>query len=361
MIYLAYILLGFTVIQFLVALVNWIWREKYLNSSPETDLVSVLIPVRNEEDNIDNILKDLLDQDYKNIEIIIFNDLSTDNTPAIVEKFTSLDQRIRMINSKGLPDEWLGKNHACHSLSKYARGGYFLFLDADVRINHDLIIKSLNYFKKYDLGLLSIFPEQIMKSTGEKLVVPLMNYILLSLLPLILVRSTRFVSLSAANGQFMLFSADSYRETMPHEYMKSQRVEDIKIARFFKKLHFKVACLTGDENIRCHMYHSMNEAIIGFSKNVTMFFGNSFLLSILFWLVTTLSFLPIWIYLSVQMFVIYISLVILTRVIVSKVSHQSPLMNVLLLIPQQIVLGFIIIRALLFHHHKSYEWKGRNI
>ena len=361
MIYLAYLLLGFSVIQLLVTLVNVVWRQNYADISPVNELVSVLIPVRNEENNIDKLLKDLISQDYKNIEIIIFNDMSTDNTAAIVEKYSALDQRIRLINSEGLPDGWLGKNFACHTLSQYARGRYFLYLDADVRIGNDLIIRTVNHLKKYDLGLLSIFPKQILQSTGERLAVPLMNYILLSLLPLILVRITKFSSLAAANGQFMLFNANTYRKTMPHEHMKSQRVEDIKIARLFKKYRYKIACLVGDKNIRCHMYHSLNEAINGFAKNIKMFFGNSFLLAIIFWLITTLSFLPIWIYLSLQMLVIYLCFVILIRVLVTLVSHQSLFVNILLLIPQQLVLGFIIIRAILYYHGKSYVWKGRNI
>jgi glycosyltransferase involved in cell wall biosynthesis len=69
-------------------------------------LVSVLIPVRNEEKNIGNLLNDLINQDYKNIEIIVFNDCSTDKTKEIVKDFIFKDKRISLIGSNYLPDGW---------------------------------------------------------------------------------------------------------------------------------------------------------------------------------------------------------------------------------------------------------------
>ncbi len=87
-----------------------------------------------------------------------------------------------------LPEGFTGKNHACHQLSLSARGDYFLFMDADVRVKGALLEEALSWMLKKDLALLSIFPVQKMKSFGEKISVPLMNWILLSLLPLPLIR-----------------------------------------------------------------------------------------------------------------------------------------------------------------------------
>jgi cellulose synthase/poly-beta-1,6-N-acetylglucosamine synthase-like glycosyltransferase len=142
-------------------------------------LVSVLIPARNEEKNIAKLLNDLLDHDYKNIEILVFNDQSTDKTAEIVTGFSQKDSRVKLINSDGLPEGWLGKNHACHSLSKLAKGKYLLFLDSDVRIGNGIIRQTCTFSDKHKLGLLSIFPRQIMVSAGEKAAVPLMHFILL--------------------------------------------------------------------------------------------------------------------------------------------------------------------------------------
>jgi len=134
MVYIAYIILVFTVIQLLVALANLCFETNL----PKTDyvpdvLVSVLIPARNEEENIGTLLDDLINQEYRNIEVVVFNDQSEDRTAEIVTEYTIRDKRISLLNSGGLPEGWLGKNFACHSLSGKAHGKYMLFLDADVR------------------------------------------------------------------------------------------------------------------------------------------------------------------------------------------------------------------------------------
>lgn len=362
MIYLAYFVLFFAVIQLLVAFVNLIFRQNLSKLKTEfSELVSVLIPARNEEKNIANILNDLQNQNYHNIEVIVFNDQSTDKTEEIVSEFSKKDSRIKLINSNGLPDGWLGKNYACYSLSRHANGKYFLFLDADVSVSNDIIINTISHSKKHKLGLLSIFPKQIMMTMGERITVPNMNFILLSLLPLILVRKSKYASLSAANGQFMLFNSTNYFETNPHELMKANKVEDIEIARYFKTKKIPIACIAGNSTIKCRMYDGFTEAVNGFSKNVVNFFGNSFIAAILFWLVTTLGFIPILVGLSPIFVILYFIIIVVTRVFISIVSRQNIPLNLILAIPQQITMGIFIYKAFVNTTKKQYQWKGRNI
>jgi cellulose synthase/poly-beta-1,6-N-acetylglucosamine synthase-like glycosyltransferase len=348
--------------QFMVAAANLIFSQRFPKINPKINqLVSVLIPARNEEKNIGNLLTGLQIQDYKNIEIIVFNDQSTDKTAGIVKGFADGDKRIRLIESNGLPDGWLGKNHACFSLAKHANGTYFLFLDADVNIGNNIIQQTTYLAEKYKLGLLSIFPMQIMKTLGEETTVPVMNFILLSLLPLVLVRKTNFSSIAAANGQFMLFQSEIYRKFQPHEKMKTCKVEDIEIARYYKQIKIKVACLSGNSSITCRMYNGFSEAVYGFSKNIIQFFGGSFFTAILFWLVTSLGFIAILFSFSTYIFLLYLSGIILTRIFISIVSKQSVFRNLILAIPQQIMMGFIIFQAIVNTCKKQYSWKGRNI
>jgi glycosyltransferase involved in cell wall biosynthesis len=362
MIYIVYFILAFTLLQFLVALVNLICKPVLPKSANNYEkLVSVLIPARNEENNIRNILNDVLNQNYKSIEVIVFDDLSTDKTAAYVMEYVSADKRVKLVNSEGLPDGWLGKNFACWSLAKHAKGEYFLFLDADVRINNNIVINAISFAEYHNLGLISIFPKQIIKTLGEKITVPVMNYILLTLLPLILVRKTKFPSVAAANGQFMLFNAEKYKIFSPHEKMKRNKVEDIAIARFYKKGNVKIACLVGDNSIQCRMYTGFNDAVNGFSKNVTAFFNNSFFLSILFWLATTFGFLFVLFSLSWLFFVSYIFIYLATRIMVSKISKQSIFHNIMYVIPQQISCGIFIYKALINKISRGYQWKDRNI
>ncbi len=359
---LAIVVVSFTLLQFITAAFNLAFKPdlgKYeLHDDP---LISVLIPARNEENNIGVILKDLIRQSYSNIEIIVFDDQSTDQTPLIVEQIGESDPRIRLIRSDKLPEGWLGKNFGCHSLSLQAKGDYLLFLDADVRIGNDIIQLAAAYSQKFNIGLLSIFPDQLMITRGEKMTVPIMNYILLSLLPLPLVLGSGFPSLAAANGQFMLFKNQVYKKLNPHEFARANKVEDITIARYFKQKGIPVACLTGNNSIQCRMYPGYDEAVRGFSKNITAFFGNSFMLATLFWFITTFGFIPVFIMFPFNISLLYIVILLMTRIVVSLASNQNVWINLLYLIPQQLTIGLIIVSAFTNKFIYKFQWKGRDI
>jgi glycosyltransferase involved in cell wall biosynthesis len=362
MLYIAWFVLAFTLLQLLIAFANLLFNPKLPSGIlKKRPLVSVLIPARNEEKNIGNILDDILNQDYAEIEVIVFNDQSEDRTAEIVHEYRLTDNRIKLINSDHLPHGWLGKNWACNSLSEAATGEYFFFADADVRVGSGLIDNAISFSRRYNLALVSIFPKQIIKTFGEKVTVPNMNYILLSLLPLILVRKSGFSSLAAANGQFMFFGSGLYKAIRPHEKMRNRKVEDIEIARSLKAGNYKVACLVGDNRIQCRMYNNFNEAVNGFSKNVAAFFGNSVFMATFFWLITTFGFLIILFNMPLLFFIGYLVSFILTRVIISIISEQSITDNLLFAIPQQISLGIFILSAFINKNIKSFKWKGRKI
>jgi hypothetical protein len=100
-------------------------------------------------------------------------------------------------------------------------------------------------------------------------------------LPFILVPKSKYSSLSAAIGQFMLFKKE--------EKLKQSIAEDVEIARYLKKNNERILCLTGDERLECKMYQGLNEAINGFSRTIKIIFGNSYFLLILFWIINFYS------------------------------------------------------------------------
>lgn len=362
MIYVAYLIFGFLLLQLVISFVNLILKPDLRKTvSDFNGLVSVLIPARNEEKNILNLIVDLQRQNYNQLEIIVFDDQSTDRTAELVKEIAQFDKRIKLIQSAGLPDGWLGKNYACNQLALQAKGDYLLFMDADVKPGENIVGTALKYIRDSKSSLVSIFPKQIMYNVGEKAVVPVMNYILLTLLPLPLVRFSGFSSLSAANGQFMLFETETYKKLLPHEKMKAEKVEDIKIVRYYKKLKLPAACLTGSNEISCRMYNNYAESINGFSKNLVMFFGNSYFAAIFFWLITTFGFLVVWFELPVIYFYLLNVMAVLIRIFVSMASNQKIVMNLIYLIPQQMNIGVIIVKSILSNTRGNYEWKGRKI
>lgn len=359
----ACIVLGFTLIQWLVSLVNLCWRERLpRHDGMLQSRVSVLIPARNEAGHIQELIYDLLRLRSSFLEIIVCDDHSSDQTLSLMQQIARKEPSVRIIQSESLPPGWLGKNFACHQLAKEAKGDYFLFLDADVRTGRGCIWNAVRLMQKERFGLVSIFPMQIMFSWGEKLTVPVMNYILLSLLPLIGVRKTgRFPSIAAANGQFMLFDASVYRVMSPHAYFRNQKVEDIAIARFFKSRRIKIACLLGDERITCRMYSGYREAVNGFARNIRMYFGNSLLLMVLFWLITTWGFAVVWCSFSPGTGIGYLIVLFSIRLFTSLASRQSVGMNLFLFPFQLLSCGWIIYKSIFYSFKHKQQWKGRTI
>lgn len=359
---LAYITLVFFGMRFLVALSNVLFSPVLKKQKQQDEpLVSVLIPARNEEHNIGNLLNDLQNQSYLNIEIFVFNDQSTDRTSEIVEEFTNADDRFHMLSSEGLPNGWLGKSNACHQLSQKASGDYFLFLDADVLMKPGLIESALAQMQKHRLRLLSIFPKQEMKTLAEKITVPVMNSILLSLLPMVLTRESSRPSLAAANGQFMMFEKETYQRIQPHEKVKNQLVEDILIARLYKTNKLKMQCMTGNSTIRCRMYQNLNDALHGFSRSVAEFFGGSHLAAFLYWLIGTFGVFAVIFGLPMLFSFILIALITGIILFVSTASRQSFWQNLLFAIPRQLLLGAIVFLSYRNKKLKKTLWKGRNI
>jgi len=363
MIYFCYTLIGLLMVRLLVAFFNYI-SFAYLPevaSLAAAPFVSILIPARNEEENVGTLLDQLSSLDYNSLEIIVYNDHSTDGTEGVVKHSATLDPTVKIINGRQLPQGWLGKNHACHQLAQAATGELLLFLDADVMVQKDLLKRSIGHFRKYELHLLSIFPKQIMKSFGEKVSVPLMNWILLSLLPLALIRKSKNKSFAAANGQFMMFDAATYKTIWPHEKYKSHGVEDIAILRLFKQKGLASDTRLGDNDITCRMYDGLNVAVAGFTKNIFQFFGNSVIVTIFFAFLTTIAPFVVYSNMGLSWATAYIIGIVSIRLFVSLASKQSVVENLVLAFPQHIIFMIIIIMGLINNNRKKILWKGRNI
>jgi chlorobactene glucosyltransferase len=335
----------------------------------KNELVSILIPCRNEEKNIYQTLISLLSQNYPYYEVIVIDDFSEDNTVTEIEKaIKKYDEKsvpIRLIKGTPLPVGWLGKNWACHQLAQEAKGTFFLFIDADVIVGKQLLSHALTELESKKLSLLSIFPDQIFTSWGERITVPIMHYLLLTMLPMRLIYESKFPSLAAANGQFMLFRADTYKTYFFHEKVKNKVTEDIEIVKFIKKTGLKdptYLCANtylGNSEIHCNMYKSWHEAVKGFSKNLLAGFGNVF--GLLIYIVLTIVAPILMLFWSVIWFGSYVGLVVIMNMLLARLSHQ-PLLTNIVLHPLKIgTLLIISVKSIYGTFTKSIEWKGRKL
>ncbi|TAE36695.1 MAG: glycosyltransferase family 2 protein [Sphingobacteriales bacterium] len=362
MIYFFYIIFSFLILRFSVTLFNFISNPKLTTTVKNyNDLVSVLIPARNEQNDILTLLHSLQKQNYQAIEVIIFDDASTDNTLAICQSFCKTDKRFTIIGESQLPIGWMGKNHACHQLAQRANGKYFLFLDADETVSNGLINNAIHRMVIGKLALLSLFANQTMLSLGEKLVVPLMHFLLLNLLPLRLVKLSKNPSFAAASGQFMLFDAAIYKAQCWHKQVKNKVVEDIEIMKKVKQLGHTGETLLANNYLHCRMYKSYGQGLNGFSKNLLAGFGGSYLGLSVFTLFITLGF-PVIVYcLNSQLVLLALTLILLTKVMVSYMAGQNIISNIILHLAQFFTLLLLSILSIYKSITKTQAWKGRSI
>lgn len=356
----AYIAIGFLIIRVLIVMINVV-TPVHLESGEigKQPFVSILIPARNEEKNIGRLLTSLEKMNYDNYEILVYDDESEDRTASILADYASVNYRIVDVRSEALPSGWLGKNHACHQLALAAKGEILLFLDADVEVSPELLRDAVAELKRRKLGLLSIFPQQKMVTAGEWMTVPLMNWILVTLLPLIFIRIIPWRSFSAANGQFMMFEGELYRRHYFHEMMKDRPVEDIQIIRKMKELGYKVETLLSNGQVSCRMYDSYQSAVNGFSKNIIDFFGGYVVMFALFVALTTFGIffvafsLPLWVTIA------YFLLALALRLTSNMLNRQWTMDNALFAIGQQFSLVVIFFTSIYYKYFGRMKWKGR--
>src|SRR4030042_7204036 len=137
---------------------NYSLPESLKKSTP---LVSILIPARNEVENIKRCLRSLLKQDYPNIEILVLDDNSDDATSISVNRLVEKDKRIRVIAGQLLKRGWLGKCYACWQLSNYPKGKYLIFTDADTLHFENSISSAIGCLISNKLDALSSIHRQI--------------------------------------------------------------------------------------------------------------------------------------------------------------------------------------------------------
>lgn len=254
--------------------------------------VSVLIPARNEERNIERCLKSLEEQTYQNYEIIVLDDRSSDRTSNLVRARMKNCDRIRLISGTELPDGWTGKAWACLQLAKEATGEVFVFTDADTWHAKSCLARAVVGAEQEDADLYSLWPRQETGSIGEKLVIPLVYLLVLGFLPQWILWGVQRLQrkeywwgqgivkklkpewlrmLGAANGQYLLFRKSTYWEIGGHEFVRDHLVEDIALGRAVASRTgegMRVVNADGSDLLHCRMYRSSAEVWEGFTKNL---------------------------------------------------------------------------------------------
>ena len=304
-------------------------------------LVSVIVPARNEENNIGGCLDSLVKQDYSNLEVIVVDDNSEDGTAEIVREYAARDGRVHLIQGKPLPEGWAGKPHACFQGARQAGGEWLLFVDADTTHTPDMLRRSLSLAIENHVSLLSGFPRQITTSLSQKIAIPMFYFIILMWAPLWWLHNTRKPVASVAIGQFLLFPREAYWGFGGHAAVKNRIMEDLWLGAEVARHGGRDLAVDLSDIVSCHMYGSfgaiwegLTRALYGVSSlsvagmGGLLIVGYLALLAPFFWLgkeIFTSSALPVW----GPVVILQVALLYIMRGAVDRRFKESPLSTVM--------------------------------
>ena len=268
---------GAAVLGFLQALRNSRLLP-HLNGPPAMPVgesVTVLVPARDEARTITSCVASLLDQqDIPELSVHVLDDASSDNTAELAIIAANGDPRFRLERGTGEPPTgWLGKTWACHRLAQEATGSVLVFVDADVQLSSSAVACAVTQLRERKLAFLSAWPRQQSETPLARLVQPLQQWSWLSTLPLDLAESGSDPRLAAANGQFLVIDAAAYRQAQGHASVQSEVLDDIELARSFKRAGHRTGLADASLVATCLMYRTDQELIAGYSKSLWRAFG----------------------------------------------------------------------------------------
>jgi glycosyltransferase involved in cell wall biosynthesis len=270
---LAWVSLGCAAVPALLYLWNsFLFREPPHLSEAASRLeaapsISVLIPARNEELGIEACVRSVLASQHVELEVIVLDDASTDRTAEIVQVIAKEDSCVRLETAPPLPGGWCGKQHACFAISKLARFDTLTFLDADVRLDPDALARMQLFLKQSGAELVSGFPRQETGTLLEKLLIPLINWLLLCFLPLWGMRHFRWSAFGAGCGQWFMTMRAAYEKVGGHAAVKSSLHDGLTLPRAYRRAGFWTDVCDATNLATCRMYRSASGVWFGLAKN----------------------------------------------------------------------------------------------
>lgn len=232
-------------------------------------LVSVLVPARNEEATIAGAVEAVRANRDARFEILVMDDHSDDATAEIVRSLGAGDDRIGLHRAPALERGWCGKQHACHHLSLASAGDLLLFVDADVELSADALGRIAQFLEDSGADLVSGFPRQLTGTFLERLLLPLIHFVLLGFLPIATMRRSSKPSFAAGCGQLMAVRRQAYERAGGHGAIRGSRHDGIQLPRAFRRAGLRTDLFDATEVATCRMYHGAGEVWRGLAKNAT--------------------------------------------------------------------------------------------
>jgi chlorobactene glucosyltransferase len=241
-------------------------RNHQLHDDPP--FVSVLVPARNEEDNIKACVQSLLQQKYPEYEVLILDDHSTDQTRSILNEISSTSPRVKVLTGQPNPNGSLGKNWACTQLAQQSQGEILFFTDADTIHRPETLATVVAAMFGEQADLLTGYPRQLVLTWGERFLVPFFSWVVMSFFPLGLAYKIPSPIFTNAVGQMIAVKRESYLSIDGHAGLRHSIVDDLALVKAFHLSGLRWRVIQIADLISCRMYLNSREALEGFTKNL---------------------------------------------------------------------------------------------
>ena len=228
--------------------------------------MSVLIPARDEAGAIGDALATVLANPGP-FEVVVLDDQSGDGTADVVREVAGRDPRVRLVAGDGPPPGWCGKQRACWRLAGEARHDLFVFLDADVRLAPDALARIARFMDESGVDLASGVPRQVAVGLLERLLIPLIHFVLLGFMPIPSMRRTQIPSLSAGCGQLFVARREGYFRAGGHAAIRGSLHDGIKLPRAFRAAGLRNDLFDPTDAAACRMYRTPGDVWNGLAKN----------------------------------------------------------------------------------------------
>lgn len=234
--------------------------------------VSVVVPARDEARGVVRCVRSLLAQQYPSdrVQVVVVDDESSDGTGDLVATLAGEDDRLRLVAGTAPRDGWLGKSWALQQAVQQvdASSDYLLFTDADTVHEPLALASAVSHARRHGLDLLSLGSGQELVGTAERLLLPLIVGLAMTVNGTFdEVNDPQRVERAKANGQFILVSSAAYARIGGHAGVRNAVVEDFELARRAKRLGFRMQFADGRHLVRTRGYYSVGEIWRGFAKN----------------------------------------------------------------------------------------------
>jgi glycosyltransferase involved in cell wall biosynthesis len=235
--------------------------------------VTVIVPARNEEATIVACIESLACQP-EIAEILVVNDQSTDGTSRVVSNLKRKVSNLRLLETAGLPDGWVGKNYALWIGAQQANGAWLLFADADAVHESNSVARALQIAQQQKAALISFSPQQITETWYEKALIPYVYLRLAKHFPYENVNDPKSPA-AAANGQFLMIRRDVYDALGGHASVAGEVLEDLALALRIKSTGHRIWFGSGEGIVRVRMYRSFGAMWQGWKKNLYRLIGGT--------------------------------------------------------------------------------------